>query len=303
MNNKKPTIRILKSSSYVCCLCDEATETNKQLLNVVENFNSRSFFARDYQEFTESIGSVAIFTAVFIDAKLLADTSVDQVIKDLADLKCEIFFLNAPSKEHNKPNVHLLTDYSSSEKFILLNLEKLRPVRIAELCAFSSNSLVPFFFPKNDKLIFSEIEKEGKFNADYTLSCQVQATNIFGYCFMKIDTLNLEILLGDNEITNSEFLLMDFAKELLNQFWGVVCQNIAKKGIYPNIGLPIACDSKGNAGMSKRYVPKIYLKDNSNAFFFELGFMAQDQTLPFDLTGVEFTTSSKNGEDIDVELF
>ena len=303
MNNTKPTIRILKSSSYVCCLCNEATEADEQLLSVVENFNSRSLFARDYEQFTESISSVAIFTGVFVDAKLLGDTSVDQVIKDLADLKCEIFFLNAPAKEYSKPNVHLLNDFPSSGKLILANLDKLKPIRLSELCVFSSNSLVPFFFPKNDKLIFSGTEKEGKFNTDYTLSCQVQATNIFGYCFMKIDTLNLEILLGDNEITNSEFLLMDFAKEMLNQFWGVVCQNIAKKGIYPNIGLPIACDSKGNAGMSKRYFPKIYLKDNSNAFFFELGFMSKDQTLPFDLTGVEFTTSSKNEEDIDVELF
>ena len=302
MNNTTSKIRILKSSSYACGLLNEVTQTDAQLISVIEAFNSRSFFTTDYNDFLEAVGSVAIFTAIFIDAKLLADISIEKVLEDLKDLNCEIFFINASPKDYAKANVHLINDFAASEKFIRSNLDKFKPTRIGELCVFSSNSIAQYFFPKNDKILFSEKSSEVNFTADYTLSCQVQATNIFGYCFMRINIAGLESILGDDEITKSEFLLMDFSKELLNQFWGVVCQNIAKKGVYPNIGLPIACDSKGNAGMSKRYVPKIYLQDSLKAFSFELGFTAQDQSMPFDLTGVDFALSSTS-EDANVELF
>ncbi len=296
MTEKKSSIRILKSSSYICSFKANAA-LFEALTEFAKKINVRIFNVDNADEYLELLGQVKHCVGCFIHSDELSKEVITKFDQLLNTQTCPVVFTT--NLELNREHYHFTSSQIEIEKIFKNSLDKLMPKRLNELTVFAANNVLNFLIGNTD-LKYSELKNLENFHCDFILSCQVQAPNIFGYCFLKVNTQNIDKVLAQ-EYVESEFKLMDFTKEMVNQFWGIICQNIRKVGIFPQIGLPSAYDMNGNAGIAKTYIPAIYVKDDKNIFAFEVGFASLDHTIPFDLTNIEFNIDT-GSEEAELEL-
>lgn len=289
MNETKSSIRILKSSSYICVF-DPTAEQNAFLNDFAKKINVRKFEVVGLDEFIELVFQVKHNIGCFINTQNLSDADKKKMGKALEGISCPVVFTSDLGVK--RENYHYTSSVIEAEAFLKTTLEVLMPKRLNELTVFSANNVLKYLISdEKNNMSFKQVKNLEGFSCDLILSCQVQSENMFGYCFLKVNTQFIDQVL-DPEYVESEFMMLDFTKEMVNQFWGIVCQNIRKVGINPKIGLPSACDINGNAGIAKTYIPSVIVKDEKNIFSFEIGFTALDHTVPFDLTGIDFNVEA-----------
>ncbi|MBF0359959.1 MAG: hypothetical protein HQK49_03065 [Oligoflexia bacterium] len=291
-------ITIYESSSYICCL-DLRPHQLKNVAGTAEKMNVRLCHVTSVDDFYSMINKVKLFVFCILNFEKLNHQQSSELLNQIKNIPCKYRFLN-PNK------LQISTEHSSCEfpessdtweEEILKSIDHMLPAKFHQLVTFSMNSLKKYSFPefKHDFYFHHPMEK---FDYDYIISCQTKYQDILGLCYLRINLNNFISNMPSN-IVQTEEKILDFSRELLNQFWGIINHNIRKTGVESEVGLPTIIDKNGNVNLGRIYIPTVDLRDKGNVFSLKTGFINIKGGKLFDLKDVEFDYADAIGDNIE----
>lgn len=288
---------IFQNSSYVLAyrLSDD------EFQQIGEYFTSksvRSINCQSVEEINDCLQKIRFLTALFVsgDAK--------QDIPDLVDTLAEHSFgsqllvaIGTDSMDLKRQVDLNSGSYKSELEQILISMV---PARLDELMLNAMQTLLPSYVIDGD-LQFTAKPVPAVFeDYDILTVCHVAAEPFVGQGseFTNLQKMveHLPSLKG-----KSETQLRDYAREMLNQFLGILNRHLLKLDLVTSIGVPEQHD-KDRVGSIRRtgpYLPTIQMQDQYGIFLFQLGFVHRDGKETLNLSALELASS----DDDDIDFF
>ena len=180
--------------------------------------------------------------------------------------------------------------------------------RQVDLAIFAGDTIMIEKFPEMERIGFrsfdSTFDKDIENFHNEIFSIKSQNEEFISKVTLKVSLIRLGAHYPKmGEIPYKKFV--DYMQEFLNQFQGVVNQNIQSSiGMYFRIGLPTHICGEGLPLVENGenlIIPGVRIVDNTGTFDLNLGYVRIKGSSNIDLSGVDFTLMSEDEDDL--ELF
>lgn len=178
-------------------------------------------------------------------------------------------------------------------------LEAYRFDRQSDLAIFAADSVMKALFTEFTSNSFSESsEQDLEKYCNETLAIKSQSRELLSKATLRVSLVRL----GKNFPSIAELpykKVLDKMKEFLNQFLGVINQNLnSHLGITFRIGLPTHLNNLTES-YENAIVPGVRIIDSTGTFELYLGYVRIRGTEDINLDGLEFNLESHDDDDID----
>lgn len=286
---------IFQNSSYVLAyrLSDD------EFQQIGEYFTSksvRSINCQSVEEMNDCLHKIRFLTAVF------ASSDAKNDIPDLVDSLTERNFSNEliVSVGSNPIDLakHIDLNTISSKQLLEQILVAMVPPRLDELMLNAMQTLLPSYVAEADLQFSASATPIAFEDYDIMTVCHVAAEPFVG---QGTEFANLQKLVEflPSLKGKSETQLRDYAREMLNQFLGILNRHLLKLDLVTSIGVPEQHDKERVSSIRRTgpYLPTIQMQDQHGIFLFQLGFVHRDGKENLDLSSLELVNS--NDDDID----
>lgn len=287
---------IFQNSSYVLAYRLSAEEF-QQFGEYFTAKSVRSINCQTIDELSDCLHKIRFLTALFVSSDAQGDISA------LKDVLTEVGFQHNLLYSVGASEIglagHISPQQSDFPNFLESILTSMVPSRLDELMIYSMNTLLPSYMP-DAGLVFTATSTPVPFDDfDIMTVCHVAAEPFVG---QGIEYANLQKLLeftpslkGKNEVQ-----LRDYAREMLNQFLGILNRHLLKLDLVTSIGVPEQHEKERVSSIRRTgpYLPTIQLADQHGIFLFQLGFVHRDGKATLDLSQLVIAD-----DDDDIDFF
>lgn len=272
---------IFQNSSYVLSI-QAKTEEFQRISEYFTSKSVRSINCQSIQELSDCVQKIRFLAAVFVADDVVSNQSeIAQILREHEFSPNLIIGLGNSIEIEHRIDLQSNDDDACFES----TLTKLVPNRLDELMMFSMNQLLPSYIQESN-LVFSTSAHPQKFE-DYDIMtvCHIAAEPYVG---QGVQYCNLSKLVEFIPELNSktEEQRKDFAREMLNQFLGLMNRSLLKLDLITSIGVPEQHEKERVSTIRRTgpYLPMVYMFDSHGIFMYQTGFVHRDGRLTLDLS-------------------